>query len=323
MTQPTPYDRPFRLERSLLSVPATTEKFFAKAAASIADTVMLDLEDAVAPERKAEGRAAAIRAVNTVDWGRKTVAVRMNPLDTPWGYRDLIEVAEGAGRLDLVMVPKVDRPEDVVTVETLLQAVELATGRKPVGIAAQVESVASLHNVERIAAVSPRLEAVHFGPGDFAASLGNRVRVIGGPDPDYGVLAPAEEGGPRARHANDVWHYTLARIAVACKAYGVRVVDGPYVDFKDEAGFRDAARRVRALGFDGKWAIHPSQLALAHEYFGPSAEEIAWAHKLLDAMAEAHATGIGAIGVDGEMIDMAHVRMAQRIQAQAEQMGAW
>ena len=323
MNQPERHIRPDRMERSLLSVPATSERFFAKAAASAADTVMLDLEDSVAPEAKVAARARVIRATAEVDWGPRTLAVRVNALDTPWGVRDLLEVAEGCQRLDLVLVPKVERAEDLFAVETILRAAEQAAGRsQPIGIAAQMESALGLVNIEAIAAATPRLESMSFGPGDYAASIGNRAPVIGGPDPDYAVLTDPDAGGRRERHWNDAWHYAMARTAAACKARGVRVLDGPYVNIPDTEGYLAAARRALSLGYDGKWAIHPSQIALANEVFGPSAADIAWAEELLAVMERAHAEGAGAIKLRGQMVDMAHVRQARRIKAQAERIAA-
>lgn len=316
-----PVPHPVRAERSLLSVPASSERFFAKAAASAADTIMLDLEDSVAPEQKDAARKRVVEVVNGMDWGGKTVLVRINGLDTPWAYQDVIAVASACPRLDGVMVPKVDAPRDVQFVETLLEQVERAHPRpRPIGIEILVESAKGLANVEAIAAASPRLEAISFGPGDFAASIGNRGKVIGGPDPSYAVLTDADGMGNRARHWGDVWHYALARIAVACRAAGIRPIDGVYVDFNDPDGYKAAARRSLALGFEGKWCIHPSQIALANEVYSPTAEEIAWARQLLAAMGAAHGAGTGAIQLQGQMIDMAHVRQAERIVARAERM---
>jgi malyl-CoA/(S)-citramalyl-CoA lyase len=313
---------PVRPERSLLSVPASSERFFAKAAASAADTIMLDLEDSVAPDQKDAARRRAVEVVNGLDWGGKTLLVRINGLDTPWAYKDLIAVAEACPRLDGVMVPKIDAPRDVYFVESLLEQVERGAGRgRPIGIEVLVESARGLANVEAIAGASPRLEAISFGPGDFAASIGNRGKRIGGLDPSYAVLTDADGNGNRQRHWGDVWHYALARLAVACRAHGLRPIDGVYVDFNDPDGYKAAARRSLALGFEGKWCIHPSQIALANEVYSPTAEEIAWARELLSAMGEAHGAGAGAIQIKGQMIDMAHVRQAERVMAKAERMG--
>lgn len=316
-------EKELRPERCLLSLPATTGRFFSKAAASAADTIMLDLEDAVAPEQKEEGRRMAIAALSEVDWGAKTMCVRINGLDTQWAYRDLIEVAESAPRLDCVMVPKVERAEDVYAVAILLQGVELATGRgRPIGIEVLIETALGLVNVDAIAASHARLESISFGPGDFSASMGNRTEIIGGPDPDYVVLTYGGDRGKRESHWNDVWHSALSRIATACRAYNIRALDGPYTDFNDEQGFRASARRAVSLGFVGKWAIHPNQVDWANDIFGPTPEEISHARRLLEAMESAEAEGKGAVTLDGKMIDRANIRQARRIIMQAEQIAA-
>ena len=316
-------EKELRPERCLLSVPATTDRFFAKAAASAADTIMLDLEDAVAADQKEEGRSAAIRALSDVDWGRKSMCVRINGLDTQWAYRDLVEVAEAAPRLDCVMVPKVERPEDVYAVATFLRGIELAIGRnRPIGIAILIETALGLVNVDAIAASHTRLESISFGPGDFSASMGNRTEIIGGPDPDYVVLTYGGADGRREAHWNDVWHSVLSRIAIACRAHNIRALDGPYTDFNDPEGFGASARRAVSLGFVGKWAIHPTQVDLANEVFGPTPEEISRAKRLIAALEQAEGEGKGAATLDGKMIDLAHARQARRILMQAEQIAA-
>lgn len=316
-------EKELRPERCLLSVPATTERFFSKAAAGNADTIMLDLEDAVAAGRKEEGRRCAIAALNGMDWGRKNMCVRVNGLDTQWAYRDLIDVAEACPRLDSVMIPKVERPEEIFAVATLLHGVEMATGRdRPIAIAALIETALGLVNVDAIAAGHARLESISFGPGDFAASMGNRTRIVGGPDPDYVVLTYPDAQGRRETHWNDAWHGALARIATACRAHNIRALDGPYTDFNDPDGFRASARRAMSLGFVGKWAIHPTQVDAANEIFGPTQQEIAHAQRLVEALERAGAEGKGAATLDGNMIDMANARQARRILAQAERIAA-
>lgn len=316
-------EKELRPERCLLSVPATTERFFSKAAAGNADTIMLDLEDAVAAGRKEEGRRCAIAALNGMDWGRKNMCVRVNGLDTQWAYRDLIDVAEACPRLDSVMIPKVERPEEIFTVATLLHGVEMATGRdRPIAIAALIETALGLVNVDAIAAGHARLESISFGPGDFAASMGNRTRIVGGPDPNYVVLTYPDAQGRRETHWNDAWHGALARIATACRAHNIRALDGPYTDFNDPDGFRASARRAMSLGFVGKWAIHPTQVDAANEIFGPTQQEIAHAQRLVEALERAGAEGKGAATLDGNMIDMANARQARRILAQAERIAA-
>ncbi|MCI3133493.1 HpcH/HpaI aldolase/citrate lyase family protein [Phenylobacterium aquaticum] len=314
--------RPARLNRSQLSVPGSQRRFLEKAAASAADIVMLDLEDSVASSDKPAARETVIAALNELDWGQRTVSVRINALDTPFMYRDLIEVAErGGNRLDLIMVPKINSAADVHLLDVLLSQIEAATGRKRLGLELQIETAEGLTNVEAIAAASPRVESLHFGPGDFAASIGARSTSIGGPVPDYAVLADADAQGARARFLGDPWHYALARIVVACRAAGVRPVDGPYGDFNDPEGLEAAARRSAAMGFDGKWAIHPSQIEPLNAAFRPSPAEIDKAKRILAALDEASAAGRGAVVLDGKMIDIASVRQAQGLVEKARRIG--
>ncbi len=306
--------RRFRLHRSELAVPATSEHFFEKAARGEADAVFIDLEDAVAPSQKSRARKLAIAALNDLDWGAKTMVVRVNGLDTEWGYKDIAEVAELCPRLDLVLLPKAGGARDIEFVETLLAGIERATGRSdPIGIEALVETALGLANVEEIARSSARLEALVFGVGDFIVSMQAPDRVVGAINPDYAVLTDADAGGRRERFYNDQWHHAMARIATACRAYGLRPVDGPYTNFRDAEGFKASALRARALGFDGKWAIHPSQIALANEVFTPSPDLVAWATKVSGTMAQAAGEGRGAISIDGELIDLAHLKMTHNI----------
>jgi citrate lyase subunit beta/citryl-CoA lyase len=273
-----------------------------KALASDADVAFLDLEDAVAPSEKPHARAHVIAALLDKDWHGKPGAYRINALDSPFCYRDLIEVVEAAGdRLDFVVVPKVNRPEDVHVVATLLGQIEQSVGiDRRIGIEVQIETAEGLINCERIAAASPRVEAIIFGPGDYAASVAMPLTQIGVPD-------EWDDSYPGHR-----WHYPMSRLLVAGRAAGIRVVDGPFADFRDEEGFRRSCRVARALGFDGKWCIHPAQIAIANEVFSPSAAELAWAQKVMDTYAAATASGLGAIAIDGKMIDAASIRMAER-----------
>jgi malyl-CoA/(S)-citramalyl-CoA lyase len=306
--------RRFRVHRSELAVPATSEHFFEKAARGHADVIFLDLEDAVAPSHKAHGRTAAIAALNDIDWGSKTMVVRVNGLDTEWGYRDIVDVAEQCPRLDLVLLPKAGGARDIEFVETLLTGIESATGRKePIGIEALVETALGLANVEEIARSSTRLEALIFGVGDFIISMQTPDRMVGAINPDYAVLTDADADGHRRRHYNDQWHHAMARIATACRAYGLRPVDGPYTNFRDEEGFKASAARARALGFDGKWAIHPNQVVWANETFTPAPEIVTWAEKVSAEMKKASARGQGAMSIDGELIDLAHLKMTHNI----------
>jgi malyl-CoA/(S)-citramalyl-CoA lyase len=304
--------REFRLQRSELAVPATSEKFFEKAARGPADSIFLDLEDAVAPSRRTEARANAVRALDEIDWGMKTVSVRVNGLGTPWSVSDIIAVAR-CKRLDMILLPKVETAGDVIFLDRLLGALELETPRnRPVGIEILIETTKGLANVEDIAAASTRLEGMIFGVGDYSIELESFDTVFGVSSPDYAVLARAADGSSQ-RHWNDQWHFALARIANACRAYGLRPIDGPYTNYADQLGYRASCRRARALGFEGKWTIHPSQVAAANEEFTPSAAQVAWARDINTKMSEAALRGEGAIGLNGALLDRAHVLLASKI----------
>ncbi|MGH6990141.1 MAG: HpcH/HpaI aldolase/citrate lyase family protein [Stellaceae bacterium] len=310
----TPVATP-RLNRSELAVPASEPRFIAKAATSDADIVLLDLEDGVAPDCKEEARRNAVAALQDVDWHGKTLSVRVNGLDTSWMYRDVIEIIEAAGdKLDLLMIPKVGTAADVYALDLLVTQIERAKNRKRrIGFELQIESALGMMNIDAIAAASRRNESLHFGPGDYAASIGARTSEIGGAIPDYAVRT---DGGEM--HWGDPWHYALARIVIAARANGLRPIDGPFADFSDGDGFRVAARRAAALGIEGKWAIHPSQIALGNEVFTPAAAEIARARRILAALQEAQARGKGAVTLDGRMIDAASIRQAEALVAKAD-----
>jgi citrate lyase subunit beta/citryl-CoA lyase len=273
-----------------------------KALASEADGVFLDLEDAVAPDDKADARKDVASALRELDWRNRPKLYRANALDTPYFYRDLIEVVEEAGdSLDAVMVPKVNGPEDLHVAATLLTQLELATGleRGRIRIEAQIESAAGLTNVDAIARATGRLEALHFGPGDFAASL----RM---PQTSIGVMDEWDEAYPGHR-----FHYVMQRIVVASRAAGVRTLDGPVADYGDEEGLRRGSLVARSLGFDGKWCIHPAQIGPVNEVFSPTEGEIEWAGKVVAAYEEANAAGSGSVSVEGQMVDAASIRMAR------------
>lgn len=302
-----------RLQRSVLAVPATSPRFFRRAAEGDADTIFLDLEDAVAPHRKTEARGLAIEAINSIDWRDKGLAVRVNEIGSAWGYRDIIDVVESCPRLDTVLVPKVADAGDIRFVERLLEGIEASLGReKRVAIEALIETPTGLSNVDAIAAASPRLESLCFGVGDYSVAMQVPQTDYGTPDPAYGVLGSAA-GDERPYHWNDQWHYPLARIGNACRANGLRPIDGPFTNFSDAEGYRACARRARALGFEGKWAIHPDQIEHANHVFSPSNAEIAWARRIEDAMGEALAGGAGAVQLDGKMIDLAHIKQARSL----------
>jgi len=315
MSLSTHKPRRFRLQRSELAVPATSPHFFQKAARGDADVIFLDLEDAVAPEQKLTARSNAIAALQELDWGRKTVAVRVNGLDTAWAYRDLCEIAERCPRLDMFMLPKVGTAFDVQFVDALLGQIERDIGRaEPFGLEILIETALGMSNVEQIAASCERLEAMIFGVGDYSISMQTGDVLFGSASPKYSILTTPDERGARERHWNDKWHFALARMANACRAYGMRPIDGPYVDYADTEGYRASAERASELGLEGKWAIHPSQVAIANEVFSPDPERVEWARRLVAAMNEAVAQGRGAASLDGKMVDMAHFKVAQNIE---------
>lgn len=312
-----------RLTRSELIVPGATPALFEKAARSTADLVCLDLEDAVAPDDKERARKDVIAGVNDIDWGVKTLAVRINGLDTPFMYRDVIDVVEHCERLDLLVIPKIGVPADIYAVDVLMTQIEQASRRsKRVGFEILIETALGLANVEAIAQSSRRLEAICFGAGDFAASTRARTTAIGGLHPDYGVLSDKDSGGRRAFQQTDPWHAAQARVLVACRAYGLRPIDGVYGDFKDADGFDAAARRAAALGYDGKWAIHPAQIAPLNTIFSPMPEEIERARRVIEAMAQAAREGKGAVQLDGRLVDLANIRMSENILRKAEAIAA-
>lgn len=309
--QPTPPARPNRCQ---LFGPGSNTKLFPKMAASAADVINLDLEDSVAPSDKDSARVNIIEAINTIDWGNKVLAVRINSLDTPYWYRDVVDLLEQAGeRLDQIMIPKVGCAEDVYAVDALVTAIEQAKGRsKRVSFEVIIESAAGLAHVEEIAKSSPRLEAMSLGAADFAASMGMQTTGIGGTQDNYYML----QG--ETRHYSDPWHWAQTAIVAACRTHGILPVDGPFGDFSDDEGYRAQARRSATLGMVGKWAIHPKQIALANEVFTPSAESVAEAREILAAMAQAKASGEGATVYKGRLVDIASIKQAEVIVAQSE-----
>ncbi|WP_283177270.1 CoA ester lyase [Gemmobacter sp. 24YEA27] len=312
---------PARLNRSELAVPGSQPQLFEKAAQSDADMVFLDLEDAVAPDDKAQARKNIIKALNEMDWGKKTMSVRINGLDTHYMYRDVVDIVEQAGeRLDLIMIPKVGTAADVYAVDMLVTQIEDAKGyKKRIGFEHIIETALGMQNVTEIAGASKRNESLHFGVADYAASTRARTTIIGGVNPDYSVLTDPLEDGTRAVHWGDMWHYALARMVVAARANGLRPVDGPFGDFSDPDGYRAAAKRAAVLGCEGKWAIHPSQVALANEVMSPSEAEVTRAQRILEAMAKAASEGKGAVSLDGRLIDYASIRQAEVLVEKAKQ----
>jgi malyl-CoA/(S)-citramalyl-CoA lyase len=316
---------PARLNRSELAVPGSSPKFFEKAAKGEADVIFLDLEDAVAPDKKDEARRNVIQAIGDVDWGDKTLSVRINGLDTPYMYRDVVDLLERASeRLDLIMIPKVGTAADVYALDMLATQIETAKARKKrVGFELIIETALGMQNVAEIAAASPRNESLHFGVADYSASTRAKTVGIGGPNAKYGVLTDRlDAAGRRDFHWGDMWHYAISRLVVAARANGLRPIDGPFGDFADADGFRAHAWRASVLGCEGKWAIHPSQIAAANEINTPDAAEVAKARRILEAMAAAERQGQGAVALDGKLIDYASIRQAQHLVSLADRIAA-
>ncbi|WP_170407868.1 L-malyl-CoA/beta-methylmalyl-CoA lyase [Ruegeria arenilitoris] len=309
---------PARPNRCQLFGPGSNTKLFPKMAASAADVINLDLEDSVAPSDKDTARANVIEALNTVDWGNKYMSVRINGLDTPYWYRDVVDLLEQAGdRLDQIMIPKVGCAEDVYAVDALVTAIERAKGRtKPISFEVIIESAAGIAHVEDIAASSPRLQAMSLGAADFAASMGMQTTGIGGTQENYYMLREGQ------KYWSDPWHWAQAAIVAACRTHGVLPVDGPFGDFSDDEGYIAQARRSATLGMVGKWAIHPKQIALANQVFTPSDEAVAEAREILAAMEQAKAKGEGATVYKGRLVDIASIKQAEVIVAQAELIAA-
>ncbi|WP_063044349.1 HpcH/HpaI aldolase/citrate lyase family protein [Nocardia pseudovaccinii] len=297
-----------RLRRSELSTPGSSEKMLAKAAASDADLVFCDLEDSVAPAEKVSARQKIVHALINHSWRPATRAVRINDLETHYAYRDIIDVVTGArDAVDIVIVPKIKSARDVWWVDKLLTQLETDLGlTKRIGIEVLIEEVEAMIAVEEIAQSSPRLEALIFGPGDYSASQGVRVKDLGDSDGSY---------------PGDLWHYARNKIAIAARAAKIDAIDGPFAAFGDPDGYRRQAKLAHTVGFSGKWAIHPSQITLANAEFAPSPQEVAEARKLVEAFDDAQARGLGAVAVDGTMVDIASVRILRVILDRATALG--
>ena len=291
-----------RLQRSELAVPGSSPKMFEKALSSAADYVFLDLEDAVSPNDKIFARANVIKSLNEMDWrgSGKTISVRINSLDTHYMYSDLIEIVEQAGEnVDTILVPKAGTASDVYMVDCLLTQIEENKKIKhKIGIECLIETALGMSNIKEIAKSSGRLEALHFGVADYAASLRARTVVIGGLNPDY---------------PGDQWHHGLSQLVMTCRAYGLRAIDGPFGDFNDPDAYILSAKRAAAIGIEGKWAIHPSQIDLANKVFSPPDTEVEKAKRILQELDKAAKEGKGAAQLDGRMIDAASARMAENI----------
>ena len=291
-----------RVQRSELAVPGSSPKMFEKALNSPADFIFLDLEDAVSPNDKVTARENVIKALKEIDWrgNGKTISVRINGLDTHYMYRDVVEIMCQAGEfVDTLLIPKVGVSGDVYMVDCMVNQIEQERGLKnKVGLECLIETALGMVNIEEIAQSSKRLEALHFGVADYAASLRARTVVIGGLNPDY---------------PGDQWHHGLDKLVATCRAYGLRPIDGPFGDFNDPDGYINAAKRGAAIGIEGKWAIHPSQIEHANKVFSPPAQEVEKAHRIIEELAKAAAEGKGAAQLDGRMIDAASEKMAENI----------
>ena len=291
-----------RLQRSELAVPGSSPKMFEKALQSEADYIFLDLEDAVSPNDKISARENIIKALREINWRKngKTISVRINSLDTHYMYRDVVDIVEQVGdKLDTILIPKAGTASDVYMVDCLLTQIE--TNKKlnnKIGIECLIETALGMSNIKEIAKSSERLEALHFGVADYAASLRARTVVIGGLNPNY---------------PGDQWHHGLSKLVMTCRAYGLRAIDGPFGDFNDPDSYIDAAKRGAAIGIEGKWAIHPSQIDLANKVFSPPETEVNKAKRILEELEKAAKEGKGAAQLDGRMIDAASARMAENI----------
>lgn len=301
-----------RVRRTVLAVPGSSERFLTKARGLAADAVFLDMEDAVAPTKKVEARSMIVAALRE-QWQAPTVTVRVNDWTTPWTYADVIEVVGAAGdRIDAVVLPKVQSREHIVALDMLLTQVERTHGLEvgKIGIEAQIEDARGLVNAEAIAGASPRMQSLVYGPGDFMASMGMATTSVGEQPPGYEIA--------------DAFHHPMFAMLVAARAHGLMAIDGPYVSIRNVEGFRTSARRAAALGYDGKWVLHPDQIAAGNEVFTPAEADFAKALRMVEAYARAATEAGGAVGaivVDDEMVDEAGMKVAQRIVAKGRAAG--
>ena len=306
---------PAQPNRCQLFGPGSRPAIFEKMANSAADVINLDLEDSVAPSDKAVARANVIKAVNEIDWGTKTLSVRINGLDTEYWYKDVVDLLEQTnGRLDKIMIPKVGNAGDIYAVDALVSAIEMGKrAEKAIKFEVIIESAAGLAHIEEIAAASPRMSAMSLGAADYAASMGMQTTGIGGTQEAYYMLTPNGE-----KHWNDPWHAVTVAIVAACRTHGLLPVDAPFGDFSDEAGFNAQAHRSATLGMVGKWAIHPTQVAPANDVFTPSEAQVTEAREIIAAMEQAKADGQGATVYKGRLVDIASIKQAEVIVRQAE-----
>jgi malyl-CoA/(S)-citramalyl-CoA lyase len=315
ITQPPAPARPNRCQ---LFGPGSRPELFEKMSTSAADVINLDLEDSVAPDDKEKARANVVAATHEIDWGNKYLSVRINGLDSPYWYRDVVDLLEkGSDRLNQIMIPKAGRAADVYAVDALVTSIEAATGRKtPLTFEVIIETAAGISHVEEIAASSPRMQAMSLGAADFAAHMGMQTTGIGGTQENYYMHHEGQ------KYWSDPWHWVQANIVAACRTHGVLPVDGPFGDFSDDEGFKAQALRSATLGMVGKWAIHPKQVEMANEIFTPSEKAVTEAREIIAAMEQAKAEGKGAVTYKGRLIDIASIKQAEVIVKQAEMIAA-
>ncbi|MCH8212963.1 MAG: CoA ester lyase [Proteobacteria bacterium] len=314
---------PARLNRSQLFVLANRPETFEAAATSEADVIMFEIEDAIPPDEKPQARKNIIEALNDIDWGKKSISMRINGLDTPYMYRDLVDILEApTERLDLILIPKAGTAADIYAVDMLVTQIEQAAGRKkPIAFQIMIETAQGMATIDEIAAASPRNDSLHLGENDYATSIRARMKVVGGPNPDYHVLTDPDENGTRQRHWGDMWHYAISRLVVAARAQGLRPVDGPFLDPSDPDGYTAAAMRAAVLGCEGKWGNDAETMRLANAVFSPSPEEIARARRVLEVADEAVRAGGGVAVLDNKPILMPQIRHAQVLIEQADMIG--
>ncbi|QTA78999.1 HpcH/HpaI aldolase/Cytrate lyase family protein [Desulfonema limicola] len=294
--------------RSILSVPGHVEKMHHKASKTNVDVIMLDMEDSVPVNMKEEARKQIIQSLMTIEWGNKTLSVRINSLDTAYGYRDLLEIGESAGHIiDSIVIPKVNHPGDIYFADKMLGGIEINKGiSKPVGIEASIETAGGLENVTEIAGASSRIVTLVFGIADYSASVGARLVSISGHGEQEDKIYPGHR-----------WHFALSRIVMAAKARGIMAIDAPFGNFKDPEGLRGSGSMACAIGCDGKWVIHPDQIDIINQVFSPCREDIDRAVKILEAFNQAQSKGRGAVAVEGRMVDQATVHLAKQLYDQA------
>lgn len=316
-------EAPPRLNRSQLFVRSNRPETFEDAAASQADVIMFEVEDAIPPDEKPQARKNVIEALNDIDWGQKSISMRINGLDTPFMYRDLVDILEApTERLDLILIPKAGTAADIYAVDALVTQIEQAQGRKKkLGFQIMIETGLGMANIDEIAAASPRNDSLHLGQNDLATSIGARMTVVGGANPDYHVLTDPDNKGQREKHWGDMWHSIISRVVVAARARGLRPVDGPFLDQSDPDGYRAAAMRATVLGCEGKWGNNEEAIKLANEVFSPSPEEVAKARRILEVAGDAPDAGGGAAVLDGKPILMPQIRHAKKVIKKAEMVG--